>query len=127
MTTQPVDVVNELMDALNKRDVDRALACYESGASLVVQPGQVATGAEALRDALAGFIALNPTLTAQNQHVIQAGDVAQYISRWTLKGRDPDGNEVAMNGESSDVLRRQPNGRWLIALDNPWGAAVLGP
>jgi ketosteroid isomerase-like protein len=30
-----------------------------------------------------------------------------------------------MAGESSDVLRRQRDGRWLIALDNPWGADLL--
>jgi hypothetical protein len=31
-----------------------------------------------------------------------------------------------MGGESSDILRRQSDGRWLIAIDNPWGAQVLG-
>ncbi len=30
-----------------------------------------------------------------------------------------------MSGESTDVLRRQPDGRWLIALDNPWGVQIL--
>jgi ketosteroid isomerase-like protein len=30
-----------------------------------------------------------------------------------------------MGGVSSDVLRRQHDGRWLIAVDNPWGATIL--
>jgi len=30
-----------------------------------------------------------------------------------------------MSGESSDILRRHKDGRWLIALDNPWGAQIL--
>jgi len=30
-----------------------------------------------------------------------------------------------MGGESSDILRQQRDGRWLIALDNPWGAKIL--
>jgi len=32
-----------------------------------------------------------------------------------------------MSGESTDVLRRQEDGRWLIVLDNPWGAQILPP
>jgi ketosteroid isomerase-like protein len=30
-----------------------------------------------------------------------------------------------MGGDSSDLLRRQQDGRWLIAVDNPWGAQLL--
>ena len=30
-----------------------------------------------------------------------------------------------MGGESSDILRRQRDSRWLIAIDNPWGAQIL--
>jgi hypothetical protein len=36
-----------------------------------------------------------------------------------------DRNTLYSTGVSSDVLRRQPDGRWLIAIDNPWGAQVL--
>ena len=68
-----------------------------------------------------------PTLRASAQHVVEAGDVALYMGRWTLEGTDPTGRTVSMGGESSDILRRQSDGRWLIALDNPWGGQVLGP
>ena len=30
-----------------------------------------------------------------------------------------------MSGRSSDILRRQPDGNWLIALDNPWGTDIV--
>ena len=33
---------------------------------------------------------------------------------------------VQMEGATSDVLRKQPDGRWLFVIDNPWGAAILG-
>ena len=59
--------------------------------------------------------------------MIEAEGVALYIGRWSLNGTDPAGNAVAMGGESTDVLRRQQDGRWLIALDNPWGAQILPP
>ena len=124
--TGPIDTVNQLVDAINRGDLERAVAAYEPEAVLVAQPGQLARGTSALRSALAGFIALKPTLMSKAQEVIEAGDVAQYVSRWTLRGTDPAGKPVEMAGESADILRRQADGRWLIALDNPWGAKVLG-
>jgi ketosteroid isomerase-like protein len=122
---RPVDTVNELTEALNRGDLETALSLYEPGAVLVVQPGQIARGPVELRAALLRFIDLKPTLQSEVQQVIEAGDVALYAARWSLRGTDPAGQPVAMRGESSDILRRQPNGRWLIAVDNPWGARVL--
>jgi ketosteroid isomerase-like protein len=70
---------------------------------------------------------LRPTLTSKVQHVLEAGDVALYLGRWQLRGTDPAGGPVMLSGESTDVLRRQPDGRWLIAIDDPWGTQLLGP
>jgi len=64
-------------------------------------------------------------MTTEAHQPVQSGDIAQYLSRWSLKRQDPSGNEVNMSGTSCDILRRQPDGRWLIALDNPWGTALL--
>jgi ketosteroid isomerase-like protein len=113
------------VQAINRADLERAVAVYESGAVMVAQPGQLARGSAQLRTALAGFIALRAVLAAEAQQLIEAEDVALYVGRWTLSGIDPAGNPVAMSGESTDVLRRQRDGRWLIALDNPWGVQIL--
>jgi len=121
----PMDTVNNLVDAINRADIERALATYEPGATLVVQPGQIVRGHGQLREALGGFIALKAQLRSEAQDVIEAGDVALYVGRWSLKGTDPAGKAVTMGGESADVLRRQQDGTWLIALDNPWGAQIL--
>jgi len=123
----PIDTVNELVQAINRADLERAVAAYESDAVLVVQPGKLVRGSAQLREALAGFTALRAVLRSEAQQLIEAGDVALYIGRWSLSGTDPAGNAVAMGGESTDVLRRQRDGRWLIALDNPWGAQILPP
>lgn len=122
----PINTVNQLTEAINRGDLEAAAALYEQRALLVVQPGQLARGSAEIRAALAGFIGLKPTLRAESERVLEAGDIALYIGRWTLRGTDPAGKPVAMGGESSDILRRQPDGRWLIALDNPWGAKILG-
>ncbi len=124
-TCSPREAVAQFVGAMNNGDLETALTVYEPGASLVVKPGVVVTGTVALREALAGFVALKPTLTTESQQVMEAGDVALYCSRWSLRGTDPAGNPVHMGGRSSDVLRRQPDGNWLIALDNPWGTDIV--
>ena len=124
-TRNPLEAVAQFINAMNNGDLETALTFYEPGASLVVKPGVVATGTLALREALAGFVALKPTLTTEAQQVMEAGDVALYCSRWSLRGTDPSGNQVHMGGRSSDVLRRQRDGNWLIALDNPWGTDIV--
>ena len=123
----PLDTVNRLTRAINAGDLETAVALYQPDAVLVVQPGQVARGSAQLKDALGGFIALRPTLTTEVQQVLESGSVALYLGRWHLRGTDPAGAPVVLEGESTDVLRRQPDGRWLIAIDDPWGTQLLGP
>ena len=123
--SNPVDAVQELMEAINKGDTDAALSCYEPDAVFIAQPGKVAQGKDAIRAALDGFVALKPSLKGYTHQVVEAGDIALYCSRWTLVGTAPDGNRVEMSGISSDVLRRQADGRWLVAVDNPWGTSIV--
>ena len=121
----PEQTVEQLTLALNQGDLDAAVALYEENAVLVGRPGQVARGRSQIRQALQDFVALHPTLTTTATQVTESGDLALYMSRWSLRGTDPSGASVTMGGESTDILRRQSDGRWLIALDNPWGVAVL--
>ena len=121
----PVDTVTRLIEAINRADLDGAMSLYENEAVLVAQPGQIARGAPAVREALAGFTALKAKLTSEAQQVVESGDLALYLGRWSLRGTDPAGQPVDMGGESTDLLRRQKDGRWLIALDNPWGTQLL--
>lgn len=121
----PLDTVNDLTAAINRGDLDSAVNLYEPDAVLVAQPGQIARGRAAIREALAAFVSLKPTLRGQAQQIVESGDIVLYCSRWTLTGTSPDGNKVEMGGVSSDVLRRQPDGRWLITIDNPWGTSIV--
>lgn len=122
----PVDAVTEMVTAINQGNLQAAIAKYEPGACFVVQPGNVAKGTEAIAEAIGRMIAMKLVLTAQLQQTIQIGDLALYCSKWQLNGTAADGSPVQIEGTSSDVLRQQADGRWLIAIDNPWGPAVLG-
>ena len=122
---QPRDTVARLMEAINQGDVGAALALYEPDAVFMEEPGKPARGAQAIQAALEGFIALKPTLIGETDQTIERGDVALFYSKWRLTGTAPDGSSVQMGGTSSDILRRQADGRWLITIDNPWGAAIF--
>lgn len=121
----PLDVVAQLVTAMNACDLESALTLFESGASFVMKPGVVVNGTAGIRQALEGFMALKPTLTIEAQQIVAAGDVAQYCARWSMKGIDSTGTSVQLGGRSSSILRRQLDGRWLFLVDNPWGTDIV--
>ncbi len=123
--TDPHGTVAAFARAMNRGDLEAALAFYEPDAVLLAQPDQLARGSAEIRAALHGFVALRPTLVTEAASAWQSGDIALYAGRWSLTGIAPDGAVVNMSGESTDVLRRQRDGRWLIAVDNPWGVKAL--
>src|SRR5690348_147878 len=98
----PLDTINDLTAAINNGDLDAAMHLYEQDAVLVPQPGQIAQGRSAIREALAEFISLKPTLRGQAQQIVDRGDIVLYCSRWILSGTSPDGKKVEMGGISSD-------------------------
>jgi uncharacterized protein (TIGR02246 family) len=119
----PTEVVETLSRLMSDGDVEGALSLYEPDA--VFQPSRDApavTGRPSIREALLRFVALRPTLTGDVVKVHQAGDTALVVNRWTLVGTQPDGEPVEMAGISADVLRRESDGHWRIAVDDPWGA-----
>ena len=120
---QPADVHLLVAGAITACNREAALSLYEAGASLVAEPGQVASGPEAVAAALDAFIALKPTLDIQTTQVVQAGAIALLRSTWTLRGTDADGQPLEMRGASADVVRRQADGNWRYVIDNPWAAS----
>ena len=118
----PEDLDRLVCEAISAGDLEAAVALYEPGASLVPEPGQIATGTEAIRQGMSGFIAMKPTLTLEEVKAVQAGDIALLSSRWSLTGTGADGNPVNMTGQGREVARRQPDGTWLFIVDDPFSA-----
>jgi len=117
----PYAVIEQFAECLSAGDVDGALALYADDATFVVRPGEVVRGGDAIRAALAQFAALEPEMEGEKVKVIEAGDTALVVNRWSLRGTTPDAQPLEMAGTSADVLRRQDDGRWLVAIDDPWG------
>jgi uncharacterized protein (TIGR02246 family) len=118
----PQEVHQLFAKAFSAGDIDAVLSLYEQDATLMPQPGHTVSGHEAMREALNGFLAINGQFTMQPGKVIHAGDIALLYSRWKLVGTDPDGNAVELSGQTTDVVRRQADGSWLMVIDNPYGA-----
>lgn len=127
----PLESVSNLTAAINRGDLEAMLELFEEDAVLVVQalagqPGQIARGKVAIREAYEGFVSLKPLLRRQAQQVVEAGGIAFHCSKWTLTATSPDGKKVERAGVSSDVLRKQSDGRWLVLIYNPYGTSIVG-
>ena len=117
----PEDLDRLFGEALNAGNLDALVALYEPDASLTPSPGTRVTGAKAIRDALAGFVAGKPRITLRPRVVAQSGEVALVTASWDLAMTGPDGKPAQMSGQSVEVLRRQADGRWLFVIDEPFG------
>ena len=118
----PVELDRLFEGALNGGDLDALVALYEPDAALMPSPGNVVVGGKAIREALAGFLAMKPTIRTSGRLVARTGDIALLSNRWTLSLTGPAGTPATMSGNAVEVARRQPDGRWLFAMDMPYGA-----
>jgi len=123
--SSPLELIQNFMDAINRGDLDSVLDCYEQDAILISQPGAISKGREQIRAALAEFIAMKPKITSDSHKLVDVGNMVLFCSKWNLVGTTPDGKRMEIGGISSDVFRQQKNGDWLVAIDNPWGTAIV--
>jgi uncharacterized protein (TIGR02246 family) len=117
--------IDAMTSAFGRGDLDGILRTYEPDAVVADQPGSFAQGSPALRALFGQFLSLKPTFRFLEHEVIQAGDLALHLNVWNMRGTAPDGAAVEQGGLSVVVLRRQPDGRWLMVIDDPFGHAIL--
>ncbi|VUX48007.1 conserved hypothetical protein [Candidatus Defluviicoccus seviourii] len=106
--------------------LDQLVALYEPDAVMIPSPGNPVQGLDAIRAALAQFLAMGGTFTLAAATVVRAADLALLYAPWTLQATAADGSAISMTGITSDVARRQADGTWLLVLDNPYGPAGVG-
>ena len=116
----PEEVNPQLIDAINRGDVDAALELYEPGAAFVTEEG-VVVGQDAIRPVMEAFVATKPSLTMEPKEVVRSGDVAITRGTWKLVGTGPDGDAIEMSGRSVEVVREQADGTWRFLIDDPNG------
>lgn len=105
---EPEDLAGFFIERANAGDVEGLVALYEPDATLACGNGKVAVGADQIRQFYTAFLTDRPQL----RPIIQApalrnGNIALTSS---LLG----------NGDTSgEIARRQPDGNWLWAVDQP--------
>lgn len=118
MLAKPEDLHPALVAAYNAGDVEAMFRLYDPKAVFVIEPGRVTDGPAELRAALERVIALGGHIAIQPRSFTRSGDVTLALGSYQLSGHRRDGSSVELAGRFADILRLQPDGRWLIAVDN---------
>lgn len=118
---EPMERIRFFFESVNRKDGEAALSCYESNAVFSLAPnGGAEEGHPAIKEALVGFLAMKMTLGDTKEVRSPDGQIALTSLNWKAEGSDADGNPMTMTGQSTEVLRRQPDGDWLMVIDSPW-------
>lgn len=120
MAAQSPEEVDRLFaQALNAGDLDALVALYEPAAAFAPPGGQPVSGHAAIRASFVPFMPARPRMSLTPRVLLQTADLALVRTQWRLEMTGQDGQPATANGESIEVMRRQPDGRWLLALDVP--------
>jgi enoyl-CoA hydratase len=115
----PQELGRLFAEHVNAGDMDGLLALYEESATFVGLDGSSACGSDAIRERLAALLAMTPEITLTNSRAVMAGDVALMSNQWRMSLGAEGGAPTGLDGMSTEVARRQPDGGWLYVIDNP--------
>ena len=114
------DIHRRFETAFNSKDLEALISLYEPEAVFVNTDGAVLHGHKEIRHAFARLLSGEVRIHLETAGIVEStGGLALMHSKWVLSATGPDGQPVEQRGTSAEVLRRQPNGSWLYALDNP--------
>lgn len=106
---------------VNARDLDALIQLYEPTACLVQQDGRVDVGHDAIRKALGALEETPTTIQMEVVKVIRSGeDLAVLYNDWSLEAEGPAGSTIEMSSKAIEVVRRQADGSWRFAVDDPY-------
>jgi len=119
----PAQLGQLFAERANAGDLDGMLALYTDSATFIGPDGASASGGDAIRGRLQELLAMRPKIASTGGQVVIAGDLALISNRWHMTFGVGDGEQVGVDGESTEVARRQADGGWLYAIDHPALAA----
>jgi len=123
--TEVLNLVQTMTAAFEAKDIDAVMTTYEPRATVMFEPGQATTDAASIAAAFQEATMISPHFKFSGHDVIVQGDIALHISPWVMTGTLPDGQEIAGEGLSVAVARRQEDGSWKMVIDNPYGGRLL--
>jgi uncharacterized protein (TIGR02246 family) len=117
--THPDQIHAAFEKAANAHDVDAVLALYDTDGINVELDGSTTTGRDAMRASFEGLLGALRHITGTDRKLFVAGDVALLSGSWTAQFAQPDGSVVDAQGVTAEVAVRQPDGTWLLVIDDP--------
>jgi len=106
-----------VQDAFNRGDVDALARLYEIDALLVIG-GQRMEGREAIRQAYRDVLARGGRMKLETRSIIESpAGIAVLHGEWSI---EPD-----RRGLSTEIVRKQPDGTWLFAIDIPQTSSLV--
>ncbi|MFD5466780.1 nuclear transport factor 2 family protein [Kitasatospora sp. NPDC127059] len=115
--TTPDQLAALFQTHLEAGDLPALASLHEPHAALTTATGTPVTGTDAITDHLRTFLERGARVTLHPRTTHTAGDIAVISTTATVTGTTPDGG--ALTTESTQVARRQPDGRWLYVIDTP--------
>ena len=119
--TTPQDCDRLFAERANAGDVDGVLALYEPDARFVRRDGTVVQGVAELRVVITSLTASQADLQMHVARVVESGDIAVIYNDWVSTTKIDNGAVAQRAGRALEIVRRQPDGTWLFAIDDPFG------
>jgi uncharacterized protein (TIGR02246 family) len=117
----PRVAISRLITAVRDYDIEAALALYEEDATLVVYPGMLGKGKQAIRTFYEGIFRLKSEIQHGAEVFTEAGDLTLFTAKWKILSAISQSLPLNRTNYHVAILRKQTDGNWLIAVDNPWG------
>lgn len=113
--------------AINERDFDTVASCYTEEAVLVVKPGTLVQGREAIKLAhqkISDYFNDSLDVSQGDMVIIEAGDIALVLSKTYIDSEKAD-SEFSSERDAIYVYKKSADGKWLCAIDNSYGVELL--
>ena len=119
VAAQPEDLSRLFLERANLGNVDGVVALYEVDAVLANLPAEEITGIGAIRQFYERLFEGKPSFRGNTKTALHHGDLALTSTEFSISAPGPSGEPTAMRSATAEVARRQPDGTWLWALDQP--------
>ncbi|MXQ55704.1 YybH family protein [Shimazuella alba] len=106
----------------NTADLQKLLSLYEETAIHVTKEGETTVGLENIKKDLQLLLGLNGHMTSVNLSTVINGNIALLQAKFVLRDRSKE--NILVQGITSEVLRRQPDGSWKYMIDRPFSQIV---
>ena len=118
VASSPEGLARLFVDFLATGDLDGLVSLYEPDATLQPEPGRLVSGTAAIRESLRTYVEAGARISLDTRKLHLVGDLALMSCRAKVDGLLPDGELLATT--TTEVARRQPDGRWLYVVDDPF-------